>query len=77
MSGNYVFYRVNDLTQVIETPFSILWDIEDYGAAFHWDSPYSYWIGDSLDGSVECNHQWVDTGFRKTWCKHCNANGPA
>lgn len=25
--------------------------------------------------SLVCMHEWVDTGFRKTWCKHCNADG--
>lgn len=23
-----------------------------------------------------CVHEWVDTGFRKSWCKHCNEDKP-
>jgi hypothetical protein len=23
-----------------------------------------------------CAHEWVDTGFRKSWCRHCNEDKP-
>lgn len=23
----------------------------------------------------QCKHQWVDTGLKKTWCKHCDTEG--
>lgn len=23
-----------------------------------------------------CNHEWVNTGFRKSWCKHCDVDMP-
>lgn len=22
----------------------------------------------------QCKHEWVDTGFRKSWCRHCNTD---
>lgn len=26
---------------------------------------------------VTCiTHEWVDTGFRKSWCRHCNSDKP-
>lgn len=39
------------------------------------------WLGkqtehlDSLadDEQPECTHDWLDTGMRKTWCRHCEA----
>lgn len=23
-----------------------------------------------------CAHEWVDTGLRKSWCRHCNEDKP-
>lgn len=25
--------------------------------------------------TYQCQHKWIDTGMRKTFCKHCDAEG--
>lgn len=38
----------------------------------HWPTEY----GSTDDDWVyNCQHKWVDTGMRKTFCKHCNVEG--
>lgn len=39
-----------------------------------WETPISaglpglsQWVSEK-----PCSHEWVDTGFKKSWCKHCN-----
>lgn len=33
-------------------------------------------VVDTTDPSkTPCTHEWVNTGFRKTWCSKCNADG--
>jgi hypothetical protein len=34
------------------------------------------WDGPRVAKQTECNHQWVDTGFKKTWCKFCDVEKP-
>lgn len=35
-----------------------------YGQAYLLRAPYK-----------NCRHEWINTGSKKTWCKHCNKDG--
>jgi len=42
----------------------------------HW--PYAYdgeWTDEQYNRSQYCQHKWVDTGMRKTFCKECDVEG--
>lgn len=38
------------------------------GAVNNSDTDYGDWI----PYSAPCNHEWLDTGMRRTYCRHCN-----
>jgi hypothetical protein len=58
-------------TSINGQPFmSVFWD--DYG-----DSEVVGFSGVEALASVErntCPHQWIDTGMKRSWCKHCDAS---
>lgn len=42
----------------------------------HW--PHTYdgeWTEDQYNRSQYCQHKWIDTGMRKTFCKECDVEG--
>lgn len=39
----------------------------------YWGVPYPSW--DYKPDPHWCQHTWVDTGSRRTWCKRCDCDG--
>ena len=42
-----------------------------------WGIPYwpTQYGSEDTDWIYNCKHLWVDTGMRKTFCKHCDVEG--
>jgi len=41
----------------------------------HWPTSDTEWTEYDTERSYFCEHKWVDTGMRRTFCKECNADG--
>ena len=48
----------------LEVPTPGDWEVFRLGAEMQTEEP-----------TLCINHEWVDTGGKKTWCKHCDADG--
>ena len=42
----------------------------------HWPNQYDgEWTDWKMEKALHCQHKWIDTGMRKTFCKHCDVEG--
>jgi len=46
------------------------WSIPHWAA--NYDSDWTEWHQERV---YSCQHKWIDTGMRKTFCKECDAEG--
>lgn len=52
------------LFSTAEEPIVLDWEVFRLNAEMQTEEP-----------TLCINHEWVDTGGKKTWCKHCDADG--